>query len=119
MPANNAQVGGSHYMATKATGACPKCGSQIQHWDLYAEQPYLVGQITKYVTREKGGLQDYEKAAHFLQKLIEVRYPGVRVSIHVDDQRPEGNSLSGQQSGFQAQEGGAVYEGPQATKTLR
>lgn len=87
MPANNTQVGGTHYQ--RAFGTCPKCGSQIQHWDLYAEQPYLIGQITKYVTREKGGLQDYEKAAHFLQKLVETRYPGVTVHISVEDNRPE------------------------------
>lgn len=75
MHANEWQVGGQHYR--KATGKCPHCKGEIQHWDLYAEQPYLVGQITKYVTRQKNGLQDVEKAMHFLQKLAEERY-GVR-----------------------------------------
>jgi hypothetical protein len=63
--ANERQVGGSHYQST--TG--------IQHWDLAVafELPYLAGQITKYVTRahRKNGIQDLEKAMHFMDKLIE------------------------------------------------
>lgn len=99
MPANDAQVGGTHYQ--RARGLCPHCGQEIQHWDLYANQPYLIGQITKYVTREKNGLQDLEKAAHFLQKLVEVRHPGVRISIAFNDERPQiaisgGSVASGQ-----------------------
>jgi hypothetical protein len=72
MAANDRQVGGSHYR--EATGKCPHCGGEIQHWDLYAELPYLVGQLTKYGTRQKNGFQDLEKAAHFLEKLAETRY---------------------------------------------
>lgn len=72
MAANDRQVGGNHYR--DAVGKCPHCGGVIEHWDLYANFPYLVGQITKYVTRVKNGLQDLEKAAHFLQKLAETRY---------------------------------------------
>lgn len=72
MAANDRQVGGKHYQ--DAVGHCPSCGGDIQHWDLYANSPYLVGQVTKYVTREKNGVQDLEKAMHFLQKLAEVRY---------------------------------------------
>lgn len=72
MAANDRQVGGEHYQ--KAEGRCPHCGGTIQHWDLYANQPYLVGQVTKYVTREKNGVEDYEKALHFLQKLAETRH---------------------------------------------
>jgi hypothetical protein len=69
---NERQVGGSHYKDT--SGRCPNCGGLIEHWDLYAEQPYLEGCITKYVTRwrKKNGVQDLEKAKHFLEKLIEV-----------------------------------------------
>lgn len=63
--ANKTQVGGSHYHK-----------AQIQHWDFAASQnfDYFQGQVTKYVTRwkEKNGLQDLEKAMHFLQKYIEV-----------------------------------------------
>lgn len=66
MGANDKQVGGRHY---KRTGA-------VEHWDLVAQWDldYFQGQITKYVMRwrEKGGLQDLEKAAHFLEKYREV-----------------------------------------------
>jgi len=65
MSANDRQIGGDHY----------KKGGE-EHWDrqwrLYG-RGYFVGCITKYVERyhEKNGLQDLEKAKHFLDKLIE------------------------------------------------
>lgn len=62
--ANERQVGGVHYK------------TKIQHWDFAASNnlDYFQGQITKYVARwkNKNGVQDLEKAAHFLQKYIEV-----------------------------------------------
>jgi hypothetical protein len=65
--ANASQVGGNHY------------ANQIQHWDFAASQEfdYFQGQITKYVTRwkKKGGLEDLEKARHFLNKYIELNTP--------------------------------------------
>jgi hypothetical protein len=72
MAANDRQVGGAHYR--DGVGKCPHCGEEIQHWDLYAHFPYLVGQITKYVTREKNGVEDLQKALHFLQKYAETKY---------------------------------------------
>ena len=64
MPANDRQVGGTHYAA------------EIQHWDwVYINQlDYFQGQITKYVARwkNKGGVQDLHKARHFLDKYIEL-----------------------------------------------
>lgn len=62
--ANDSQVGGSHYKAG------------LQHWDyaiIALENRYLEGNITKYVVRhrKKNGLQDLEKAAHYLDKLKE------------------------------------------------
>lgn len=73
--ANSRQVGGNHYTEESAT--CPHCGGVIQHWDLFAKLPYLIGQVAKYVLRfrSKNGKQDLEKAQHFLQKLMEVYYP--------------------------------------------
>ena len=73
--ANEHQVGGSHYQ--DATGKCPVCGSAIQHWDLFAMMPYLVGQVCRYVIRFRGknGREDLKKARHFLDKLEEVYYP--------------------------------------------
>lgn len=73
--ANDRQVGGSHYQ--DAVGVCPHCGQPIQHWDLFAMMPYLVGQVCRYVLRFRGknGKEDLDKAGHFLQKLKEVCYP--------------------------------------------
>lgn len=66
MSANSRQVGGQHYR------------SKYQHWDFAHKafgDAYFQGQITKYVYRwrKKNGLEDLNKAAHFLQKLIELR----------------------------------------------
>jgi hypothetical protein len=64
--ANDRQEGGSHYK-TKV----------IQPWDYIVanELGFLEGSIIKYVTRykEKNGVHDLKKAAHFLEKLIEVQ----------------------------------------------
>lgn len=66
---NERQVGGEHYKELGKGGE--------QHWDmmwrLYREA-WFVGAITKYVLRykKKNGLQDLEKAKHYLDKLIEL-----------------------------------------------
>ena len=61
---NDRQVGGDHYQAA------------IQTWDyiLAHDLGYLEGNVIKYVTRhrKKNGVQDLEKALHYLTKLIEV-----------------------------------------------
>lgn len=66
MAANDRQVGGSHY----------KGEGKVEHWDIVAQHDldYFQGQITKYVMRWrlKGGIQDLEKARHFLDKYIEL-----------------------------------------------
>jgi hypothetical protein len=64
--ANERQVGGQHYQV-----------SGEQHWDRQWKlhgRGYFVGCITKYVERYhlKNGVQDLEKARHFLDKLIEL-----------------------------------------------
>jgi hypothetical protein len=65
MSANDKQVGGKHYG-----------GGDMQHWDIVVKfkLDYFQGQITKYVMRwrNKNGLEDLKKAAHFLEKYIEV-----------------------------------------------
>ena len=62
--ANDVQVGGSHYQ------------TPIQTWDYIAANGigYFEGNIIKYVSRweKKGGVQDLEKARHYLDKLIEL-----------------------------------------------
>ena len=65
MTANDEQVGGRHYVE-----------KAIQPWDyiIANNMGYLEGNIIKYVSRykEKGGVEDLIKAAHYLDKLIEV-----------------------------------------------
>ena len=65
MGANERQVGGGHY----------KIGGE-EHWDRVArlQLDYFQGQITKYVERwrDKNGVEDLEKAQHFLEKYIEL-----------------------------------------------
>jgi hypothetical protein len=68
-PANKQQVGGNHYKST------------AQHWDYVTYTfgtGYLRAQVSKYLCRwrAKNGVQDLEKAAHFLQKLREVLADG-------------------------------------------
>lgn len=59
---NERQVGGSHY----------KVG--VEHWDWTEAQGvgYLEGCATKYVVRwrKKNGLEDLEKALHYVEKLM-------------------------------------------------
>lgn len=66
--AHGRQVGGQHYQ------------KEIQPWE-YMEAimsetqftGYLWGNVIKYMSRweDKGGVQDLEKAQHYLEKLIE------------------------------------------------
>lgn len=68
MNANDKQVGGEHYKLS---------GKGEEHWDRIWRmhgRGYFVGCITKYVERYhlKNGVQDLEKAKHFLEKLIEL-----------------------------------------------
>lgn len=65
MAANDKQVAGTHYK-----------NMPIEHWDLAAifEWDSLQSRAIAYLMRwkEKGGLQDLEKALHTVQKYIEV-----------------------------------------------
>ena len=60
---NEKQIGGAHY------------ASSYQHWD-YVRQAlqnrYLEGCASKYIARykKKNGLQDLEKAKHYLEKIL-------------------------------------------------
>tara|TARA_R110000824_G_scaffold281019_1_gene469295 strand:+ start:201 stop:584 length:384 start_codon:yes stop_codon:yes gene_type:complete len=62
---NKKQVGGEHYK-----------GVDQEHWDwVHANNlDYFQGQITKYVYRwkSKNGLEDLQKAHHFLEKYMEL-----------------------------------------------
>lgn len=75
--ANDKQVGGDHYRVD--------AGFE-QHWDriwrLYG-RGYFIGCATKYLERYhlKNGVQDLEKAVHFIQKLIELETAQVNAEI--------------------------------------
>jgi hypothetical protein len=60
------QVGGTHYAA-----------HEIQPWDIIEEYQldFWLGNVIKYVCRheEKNGLEDLEKAAHYLAHAISMR----------------------------------------------
>jgi hypothetical protein len=62
--ANHKQIAGSHYV-----------NKPIQAWDFIHRNGigYLAGNVIKYVVRykEKGGVNDLDKARHYLDKLIE------------------------------------------------
>lgn len=62
--ANTRQVAGDHYI------------QPIQPWDYIAANglDFFEGNIVKYVTRwkKKGGVEDLQKARHYLDKLIEL-----------------------------------------------
>lgn len=64
MSANKMQIGGTHYQ-----------NKSIQPWDYIVSNGlgYLEGCVVKYVSRhsEKGGVEDLQKAKHYLEKLIE------------------------------------------------
>lgn len=65
MSANDTQVGGSHYR------------TNYQHWDFMADTfglDYFKETATKYVSRwrKKNGVEDLEKARHYLVKLKEL-----------------------------------------------
>ena len=76
-PASSYQIAGSHYQ------------TEIQHWDYVVanELDYFQAQITKYVTRwkKKNGIQDLQKAQHFLEKYIELNMPKVPVEKYPVD----------------------------------
>lgn len=67
--ANEIQVGGTHYR----TG--------YQHWDLIINtgMAYLEAQATRYIVRwrKKDGLQDLQKALHYINKLDEAASVGL------------------------------------------
>lgn len=64
--ANDVQIGGDHYKQFKG----------MEPWDVITgwNLGYLDGTALKYIARwkHKNGVQDLEKAIHFLQKAIEV-----------------------------------------------
>lgn len=68
MSANDRQVGGDHYRLLGEGAAQP--------WDIIVGYGlgYLDGNAVKYLLRwrHKGGIQDLQKALHYVEKTIEV-----------------------------------------------
>jgi len=64
MGSDEFQIGGSHYTA------------EYQHWNMVADfqLDYYRANATKYMTRHrsKNGLQDVQKAGHYIDKLVEL-----------------------------------------------
>lgn len=62
---NQVQIGGQHYKTA------------FEHWDFVTlnRLSYLEGNATKYLSRaeKKAGLQDYQKALHYVRKIVSVR----------------------------------------------
>lgn len=96
MSANERQVGGTHY----------KSGGE-EHWDRVARLglDYFQAQITKYVERcwKKNGVQDLEKARHFLDKYIELNTPPPSFTLETLDKamdiQQQAESLAGMEAG--------------------
>lgn len=86
MSANDKQINGDHYRGA------------IQTWDYIVANDlgFLEGNIVKYVTRfrKKNGVQDLEKAQHYLQKLIEVENERLRRASNPDDQDQQAATVS-------------------------
>ena len=80
MGADDYQVGGSHYK-----------GVEMEHWTLVTAtgMGYFEGQSTKYIMRwrKKNGVEDLQKALHYLDNLIENAgiYKGSRKHIDYDE----------------------------------
>jgi hypothetical protein len=84
--ANDRQVGGDHYKGARDV---------IQHWDYAWKKEFdpFQYQITKYVERWKlkNGIQDLEKARHFLDKYIELaKEDEARAAASTDGSQPVG-----------------------------
>lgn len=74
MSVNEKQVGGDHYK------------SSLQHWDFvgFNRIPYMEAMALKYVTRsrKKNGLEDIQKAIHFVEKMLQPEIPFSHASVN-------------------------------------
>jgi hypothetical protein len=72
------QIGGDHYG-----------GHDFQHWDMVIEcrTDYLAGVATKYLRRwrDKGGIQDVQKAIQYVDKLVESAMVPTGDPVKVED----------------------------------
>ncbi len=77
MSPDNKQIGGTHYQSNK---------TEFMHWNLVIAYsiPYLPAVASKYLFRWKlkNGIQDLEKAGHYVQKAIE-SFPKQKIIIPI------------------------------------
>ena len=75
MNANAKQVGGTHYKT-----------ASVEPWDIVTmyNLDYFLGSALKYILRHerKGGIQDIQKAIHFLEKWVELRQPKQQTDVN-------------------------------------
>jgi hypothetical protein len=113
MSANDKQVGGSHYK------------TNIEPWDAITDWGlgYLDGSAVKYLSRwhKKGGVQDLEKAVHFLQKLIEVENGRLcrTPDTNVKDQQTVASIIAESENRYGERTGSNVAYRNQVTAELR
>ena len=70
IPADKRQVGGNHYQSSVQPWAAMEAWMTTEMFI-----GYLRGNVIKYIARcdKKGGIEDMRKAAHYLDKLIEIQ----------------------------------------------
>jgi hypothetical protein len=113
MGANDKQVGGEHYK------------SRIEPWDAINEWglSYLDGSAVKYLARwrKKNGIQDIQKAIHFLEKLIEVENDRLRRTLDAanTNQQTITGSITQPAVGHGARTGNDVADREPPTSALR
>lgn len=88
MAANDIQIGGEHYKANEEqTERARNCGvlPAPEPWDFSFIRGHnnLQAGVIKYVDRylQKNGLQDLQKAKHYLDKMLEIEERKVKVNI--------------------------------------
>lgn len=75
MNPNDMQIGGNHYKNQK-----------YEHWDFATDvtfsDSYLKGCCSKYIVRwrDKNGIEDLQKALHYLDKIISLNFNTVMVN---------------------------------------
>ena len=69
--ANDYQIGGEHYRKIPGEQLWDRL---VRLYGLPASRVFFIGTVVSYVERyqDKNGIQDLEKARHFLSKLIEL-----------------------------------------------
>lgn len=113
MSANDKQINGDHYRGA------------IQTWDYIVANDlgFLEGNIVKYVTRfrKKNGIQDLEKARHYLDKLIEVENERLQRTLYTNGSHQETvtDSATESQNRLSASTGSNAPYREQVTAELR